>query len=66
MVTVFVGEGLLHRFRQLLAGRFLLLVIEKDIRPLMLAPAVDVEEDGPFIGLFILFREGIDHVHPLL
>ena len=65
MMPVFMGEGLFHGLRQLFAGRLLLLMIEKNIRSLMLAPAVDVEEDGPFIGLFILFCEGIDHVHPL-
>ena len=61
VVAVFVGEGLLHRLRQLLAGRVLLLVVEEDIRPLMLAPAVDMEEDRPFVALFVFLREGVDH-----
>ena len=65
MMPVFMGEGLFHGLRQLFAGRLLLLMIEKDIRPLMLAPAVYVDKDGPFIGLFVFLREGVDPVHPL-
>ena len=65
MMPVFMGESLFHGLRQLFAGRLLLLMIEKDIRPLMLAPTVDMDKDGTFIGLFVFLREGVDPVHPL-
>ena len=59
MPVVLAGEGRFHRLGQSLTLGVLLLMVEKDVRPLMLAPAVHVDEYGPFVGAFLIAAERV-------
>mgnify|MGYP000093299523 FL=1 len=59
MAVVFARESGFHRFSQALARLILGLMIEKDIGPLMPAPAVHMDEYRSLISFFIFPAQAV-------